>query len=314
VEEYRQENNLRYDLILSHYWLSGQAGRALQLKWDVPHIVMFHTIGAIKNTLVVGEPEPELRLETEKQLTHGCCYIISATAQEKRALVAHYGAKSDRVFVIPCGVNMETFRPVDKIAARRHIGFDGDKLIVFIGRIEALKGIDQLIKAIPLLPKGLDVRLNIVGGDEYSRPEIERLTALARSLGIADKVAFPGLVKQDQLLYHYSAADVCVSPSYYESFGLTPLESLACGTPVVATDVGAARNIIRKEIAGYVVPQNAPRVLADKIAQVLARQPISGSEVQQIRGSISGFAWEKTARASLRICRRAVAEYSAVPS
>ena len=314
VENFRKENDLQYDLVLSHYWLSGQAGRILQIHWNVPHIVMFHTLGVMKNTLVVGEPEPELRLETEKSLTHGCCYIIAATPQEKRALVKHYGAIPENVFVIPCGVNMEKFRPVNKMIARQHIGFDGDKLVVFIGRIEALKGIDQLIKALPLLPKDRDVRLLIAGGDEYSRPEIDRLKALAGTLGIANRVSFPGLIKQEQLLYYYSAADVCVSPSYYESFGLTPLESLACGTPVVATDVGAARDIIRGEVAGYVVPDNAPRVLADKIELVLAR-PNNAATAEQIRKSITGFNWENTARASLKICRKAVARYSApVPS
>ena len=314
VESYRKENDLQYDVVLSHYWLSGQAGRILQTLWNVPHIVMFHTLGVMKNTLIVGNPEPELRLETEKQLTHGCCYIIAATPQEKRALVAHYGAKPEDVFVIPCGVNMETFRPVNKMVARRHIGFDGDKLVVFIGRIEALKGIDQLIKAIPLLPEDQDARLIIAGGDEYSRPEIDRLKALAVSLGIENGVSFPGLIKQDQLLYYYSAADVCVSPSYYESFGLTPLESLACGTPVVATDVGAAKDIIRNETAGYVVPDNAPRLLADKIALILGRQS-SAATAEWIRKSISGFNWENPARASLKICRKAVARYTApVPS
>ncbi|MDO8578976.1 MAG: glycosyltransferase [Dehalococcoidales bacterium] len=314
VENYRKENDLRYDLILSHYWLSGQAGRILQTTWNVPHIVMFHTLGVMKNTLVVNEPEPDLRLETEKSLTHGCCYIIAATPQEKRALVAHYEAIPENVFVIPCGVNMEMFRPVNKMVARQHIGFDGDKLVMFVGRIEALKGIDQLIKAIPLLPKEQDVRLLIAGGDEYSRPEIDRLKAFADSLGIENRVSFRGLIKQEQLLYYYSAADVCVSPSYYESFGLTPLESLACGTPVVVTDVGAAKDIIRTEAAGYVVPDNAPRVLADKIALVLAR-PNNAATAQQIRKSISGFNWGNTARASLKVCRKAVAKYSApVPS
>jgi D-inositol-3-phosphate glycosyltransferase len=150
----------------------------------------------------------------------------------------------------------------------------------------------------------------IAGGDEYSRPEITRLKALAVSLGIGNRVSFPGLIKQEQLFYYYSAADVCVSPSYYESFGLTPLESLACGTPVVATDVGAAKDIIRDEAAGFVVPDNAPRLLADKIALILAR-PHMAATAQEIRKSISGFTWENTARASLKICRKAVARYSA---
>lgn len=304
VESFREDNGLRYDVIMSHYWLSGQAGRTLQKLWNVPHTVMFHTLGAVKNTLIVGEPEPELRLETERILAQESDYVIAATPHEKRVLVKQYGAKPESVRVIPCGVNMEIFQPVDKITARNHIGFEGDKLVLYVGRIEAIKGIDNLIKAIPLLPEELNVSLLIVGGDEYSFPEIERLKRFAHSLGVAEKVVFPGLVKQEQLRYYYSAADVFVNPSYYESFGLTPLESLACGTPVVATDVGAAKSIVSNRTAGYVVPDNAPRHLADKIGLVLSRGPAAA---EQIRRTAERFRWENTARAALKVCRKAIA-------
>lgn len=307
VERFRIENGFNYDVVMSHYWLSGQAGDILQQKWDVPHIIMFHTLAAEKNTLIVGEPEPELRLRTEKALSRACRYIIAATPQEKKALIKHYEAKAESIFVIPCGVNMEMFQPVDKLNARETIGFDGGKLVLYVGRIEALKGIDNLIKAIPLLPKNQDASLFIVGGDEYSRPEIERLKRFAYGLGVAEKVSFTGLVKQEQLLYYYSSADVCVSPSYYESFGLTPLESLACGTPVVATDVGAAKDIITNKTAGYVIPDSAPCRLAYKIGLVLSRRPAAAG---QIRLNAERFSWENTARASLKVCRKAITKYS----
>ncbi len=315
VDDFRRDNDLHYDLILSHYWLSGQAGQMLQKWWDVPHIVMFHTLGAVKNTLIVGAQEPELRLETERELAQDCSYIIAATPQEKRALIRYYGAKPERVCIIPCGVNSELFQPVDKLVARQRLSLNGDKLILFVGRIEPLKGIDQLLRAIPLLPDTQGLRLSIIGGDKYSRDEIERLKELARTLRIEDMVAFPGLVKQEELPWFYSAADVCVSPSHYESFGLVPLESLACGTPVVATDVGAAKSIIRNEMAGYVVTDNSPQCLADKIALILARPPVDDVSTQLIRSSVSRFSWDKTAKTLFKVCRRALDKYpTLVPS
>lgn len=311
VESFRRDNDVHYDLVLSHYWLSGRAGQLLQQWWDVPHIVMFHTLGAVKNTLAVGEEEPELRLETERALAQDCSYIIAATPQEKRALIRYYGANPERICVIPCGVNSELFQPVDKLVAKQRLGLNGDKIILFVGRIEPLKGIEQLLRAMPLLPYTRGIRLFIIGGDAYSRHEIERLKELARTLRIEDIVTFPGLLKQEQLPYFYSAADVCVSPSYYESFGLVPLESLACGTPVLATDVGAAKSIIRHETAGYVVADNSPHRLADKMALVLARPRIDTGSIQSIRASVSGFSWEKTAKTLVKVCRRALAGYPA---
>ncbi len=314
VEDFRRDNDLHYDIILSHYWLSGRAGQMLQQWWDVPHIVMFHTLGAVKNTLTVGEEEPGLRLETEKDLVQDCSYIIAATPQEKKALIRYYDAKPEHVRVIPCGVNPQLFQPVEKLAAREHLGLNGDKVILFVGRIEPLKGIDQLLRALPLLPETQGVKLLVIGGDAYSHNEVERLKELAHTLRIETAVDFPGLVKQEQLPSYYSAADVCVSPSYYESFGLVPLESLACGTPVLATDVGAARNIIRDETVGYLVADNSPRRLADKIALILARPEVDAATVQSIRASISRFSWEKTAKSLLKVCRRALVEHPALVS
>ncbi|MBI2836451.1 MAG: glycosyltransferase [Chloroflexi bacterium] len=312
VESFRQSNRLQYDLIFSHYWLSGHVGQLLQQRWCVPHVVMFHTMGAVKNTFAVGEPEPPLRLETERKLANECAFVITATQQEKKALVRYYGVHPERVRIIPCGVNPEVFRPIDKVTAKDRLGLNGHKVILCVGRIEPLKGFDQLLRAISRLPEKQDVRLLIVGGDEQSRNEIARLGALARNLGIENIVEFLGLVKQEELPYYYSAADVCVSPSYYESFGLVSLESLACGTPVVATDVGAARSIIRRgEHAGYVVADNSPDRLAEKIALVLSRANGDPDYVSSVRNSVSRFSWGRTAKQVDRVCQQALADHDA---
>jgi len=311
LESFRKRNDLQYDLIFSHYWLSGLAGEHLQRWWNVPHIIMFHTLGVIKNAVGVGEDEPELRIETERALTQNCHHIIATTEKEKEELIQRYGALPERISVVPCGVNLEQFKPMDQESARQYLGFGDDKIILFVGRIDPLKGIDKLIKAIPYLQNIQGLRLVVIGGGEHSQREIEKLQELAGNLNIQDSVAFPGLVKHDQLPYFYSAADACVVPSYYESFGLVALESLACGTPVVATDVGNLKSVIRQGETGYVVIDNAPHRLADKIALLLSRPSTDIESTLSIRASVSSFSWSNIAEAIIRECQLVLANYLA---
>ncbi|HJX12909.1 MAG TPA: glycosyltransferase [Dehalococcoidales bacterium] len=300
LENFRKNNDLHYDLVFSHYWLSGWVGRYLQLWWQVPHVIMFHTLGAVKNAIGIGEDAPELRIVTERDSVQNCQRVIVATEREKAELIRYYGASPDRVSVVPCGVNLETFRPVDREAARQKLGLSDDKILLFVGRIDPLKGADRLLRALPRLGNTGSLRLVIIGGDEYSRNEVEKLRKLAAGLGIADRVTFQGIVKQDRLPYFYSAADVCVVPSYYESFGLVALESLACGTPVVASDVGDLRNIIRPGETGYVVSENTPAALADRIARLLSRPPRDTDAALAIRESVKSFGWASIAGAVIR--------------
>ncbi len=246
LEDFRKHNDLQYDLVFSHYWLSGWVGEYLQQWWHVPHITMFHTLGAVKNAIGIGEDEPELRIETERDVARSCHHTIATTEKEKEELILHYGASPARISVIPCGVNLELFQPVDKEMAKQELGFGDDKIILFVGRIEPLKGIDQLLRAMTYLQNSQGLRLVIIGGDEHSQYEMERLQKLSRALHIEGSVTFPGLIKHEKLPYFYSAADVCVIPSYYESFGLVALESMACGTPVVATNVGGIKGVVRR--------------------------------------------------------------------
>ncbi len=151
----------------------------------------------------------------------------------------------------------------------------------------------------------------VIGGGEHSQREIEQLQKLACNLNIQDSVIFPGLIKHEQLPYFYSAADTCVIPSYYESFGLVALESLACGTPVVATDVGNLKSIIRQGETGYVITGNAPRRLADKIALLLSKSNTGTESALAIRASVSRFSWSNIAEAIIRECQRVLASYLA---
>lgn len=314
VENFRKLNGLSYDLIFSHYWLSAQVGQELRVWWGVPHIVMFHTLGAVKNSLGIGEEEPELRLETERELIRDCHRVIASTEREKEALLHYYGASPEKIGVVPCGVNRELFQPIDQRLARQELGWRDDRIILFVGRIDPLKGIDRLLEAVACLPDTRGLRLMIVGGDGQSESEIERLHQLARALGIQDLVTFLGLIKHERMPYFYSAADVCVVPSYYESFGLVALESLACGTPVVTTDVGDLRKIIRPGETGYVVASASPTELADKMALILSRPVRDTTSIQSIRASVAHFSWSNIARAIAEECHRVLAGHLATVS
>jgi D-inositol-3-phosphate glycosyltransferase len=311
LENFRKRNRLKYDLVYSHYWLSAWVGRFLQGWWDVPHIIMFHTLGAIKNAVGIGEAEPELRIETERYLVKNCHRIIAATGKEKEGLILHYGALPETISVIPCGVNLELFQPVDKEAARQQLGLNGNKNILFVGRLEPLKGIDRLLMAMTYLENREGTRLLVIGGDGNSHYEIERLQRLSRELHIQDSVLFLGLIKQEKLPLYYSAADVCVVPSYYESFGLVTLESLACGTPVVATDVGIAKRVIRQSETGCVVPDNSPHRLAQKISLLLSKPEVSAESINSMRVSVSRFNWASIAEIMVKEYRKVLADYSA---
>jgi D-inositol-3-phosphate glycosyltransferase len=305
VENFRKLHGLHYDVIFSNYWISGIAGEYLQAWWQVPHIVMFHTLGAVKNAIGIGEDEPDLRIQEEGQIAAYCHRIIAATEHERQLLHQYYAVPLEKVAVIPCGVNLDLFHPQDQLAARAKLGLGQGKIMLFVGRIERLKGIDKIIRAMSGL-KDVKPRL-IIAGEDGNRPgEIEKLKNLAAGLNLTERVSFTGLVEYEKLPYYYNAADVCVFPSYYESFGLVPLESLACGTPVVATDVGDLGNIIRQGENGFVIKEGDPQNLAEKIEIVLTGWEKKGLEDNNIRASVLRFGWPRIAAAVSEECSRLI--------
>jgi D-inositol-3-phosphate glycosyltransferase len=295
LENFWERNGLRYDIVYSHYWMSALVGKYLRQTRGIPYITMYHTLGAVKNAIGIGDGEPALRVASERETIQDCQRIIVATEKERHDLARYYGAGPDKVGVVPCGVNMELFQPVDKILARQKLGLNEEKILLFVGRIDPLKGIDKLIKTVPLLKNYGNLKLVVVGGDENSRAELEGLQKLAGELNIREAVDFRGLVKQEQLPYYYSAADVCIVPSYYESFGMVPLEALACGTPVVATDVGDLKHIIKSGETGCIVADNSPEKLAAGIALILNQPPPDMESTLVIRASVSRWDWANIA-------------------
>ncbi|MFH1638965.1 MAG: glycosyltransferase [Chloroflexota bacterium] len=301
LEDFRKRNNLRYDIIFSHYWLSGCAGEYLKNWWHVPQMIMFHTLGAMK--IAIGEKESRLRLESEKRLIGNCERVIAPTEREKGNLISYYGASEETIRIIPCGVNQNLFQPLPRTWAKEQLGQTGNKVILFVGRIEPLKGIGRLIQAVALLPNRSAVKLLVVGGDEESKPEMERLIRLAKKLRIQDSVIFTGRVKQTSLPLYYSAADVAVISSHYESFGLVALEALACGTRVVTTDVGDLKNIIIQEVTGYVLAEKTPQAMAVKIAMALSQTDTGGGSAALMRASVNRFNWTMIAGKIGQECR-----------
>jgi D-inositol-3-phosphate glycosyltransferase len=259
----------------------------------------FHTLGAVKNAIGIGEDEPKLRINAEKELVKDCHRIIASTKKEKEDLIYYYDAAPETISVIPCGVNLDLFRPIKREIARCHLGLNGESIILFVGRIVPLKGIDNLLKAMAYMERKRRIKLVVIGGDEHSQAEMQRLENLSQSLKIDESVSFLGLVKQEMLPFFYSAADVCVVPSYYESFGLVVLESLACGTPVVATKVGGAESVIRHGETGYVVIDNDPYRLADKIALFLSTPNGNIAFVDSVRASVTKYDWSNITEAMI---------------
>lgn len=296
LESSRSSEAVRYDLVHSHYWLSGRVGRWAQERWRVPHLLMFHTLGAVKNALSHRQVEPELRITTEKQLAADCDRILAASEREKENLVRFCGVPPEAVGVVPCGVDLDRFRPVGKGRAREQLGLDPDEpVLLYVGRFAALKGIDRLLETTAHLKRNRGLRLMIVGGDGEETPESRELTSLSRRFGILDSVTLAGRVDHEDMPLYYSAADVLALPSHYESFGLVALESLACGTPVVATQVGAMDRIIRQGETGRVVQDASPPALAEAVEAFLPGAKTLS--VEAIRASVLDWSWSSAASA-----------------
>jgi D-inositol-3-phosphate glycosyltransferase len=271
-------------------------GSWVQERWDIPHIVMFHSLGVVKNIVGLAEQEPDLRLATERQLVQSSQRILAPTPVEKQNLIKFYHAPGDKIGVVPCGVNLDLFQPRDKQAARKMLGLDENTpTALYVGRFDPIKGIDRLLNAIAHLRRQQRVQLLIIGGDGPETDEFQELQQLTRKLGIEDSVMFVGRIEQNRLPPYYSAADALVIPSYYESFGLVGLESLACGTPVVSTPVGAMSTLLQNGNAGKLVGAAGPAPLADGIAAIFARQQAGEFSAAEVRTSVCHYGWKSVA-------------------
>jgi len=289
LQRFRRSEEIEYDYIHSHYWLSGWVGSLLAPRWDVPHVTMFHTLGRLKNRAMGDRTESEARSDAETRIIAGVDRVIASSEHERQALVDLYGARRDRVEVIPCGVDLTLFRPGDRAKARAELNLSGE-IILFVGRMDPIKGLDLLLRAVGLLRERPALKLVVVGGSG-TEEEMQRSQALVSSLGIEGRVEFRGSVAQEELPSYYRAADVCVIPSHYESFGLVAIEALACGTPVIGSMVGGLPTVIHDGENGLLVPWRQPSEFAERIDTLLQDQHLTESLSLNARPSVMKYGW-----------------------
>ncbi len=303
VISFAELKSIRYDLIHSHYWMSGLAARDLKERWNIPVVHMFHTLGKMKQRVARNEQEgeSEYRLKGEQEVIQIADRIIAATPAELAQLQWLYKADAQRITVIPPGVDLSRFYPIPRDEAQEYIGVPPcDGMLLYVGRIEPLKGLDTLIESIALMKhQGVlqkqGICLTIIGGEPESQPsnmEMERLHKLRKQYGLDDLVTFLGKQNQDTLPYYYSAAIAVIVPSQYESFGMVALEAMACGTPVVASQVGGLAYLIQHGITGYTVPSGDPQALAEHLTMLIENPDLRERLGQQAAAFARDYDWE----------------------
>jgi D-inositol-3-phosphate glycosyltransferase len=306
-----------YDLVHSHYWLSGQVGWVAAERWGVPLVHTAHTLAKVKNAaLAEGDaPEPLVRVIGEQQVVDASTRLIASTPAEARELVGLYDAAPGNVDVVAPGVDLDVFRPGEATAARTRLGIPPDvELLLFVGRLQPLKAPDVLLRAAAELlarepGRRERLRVAVLGGPSGSGLDTPReLQALASSLGIADVVRFERPVAHERLADWYRAATAVVVPSHNESFGLVALEAQACGTPVVAAAVGGLRTAVRDDRSGMLVDGHDPTDYAAALARLLdephLRARLAGGAVEHA----AAFGWASTARGVLAAYSSALEE------
>jgi D-inositol-3-phosphate glycosyltransferase len=306
-----------YDLVHSHYWLSGQVGWLATERWGVPLVHSMHTLGRVKNAALADAdtPEPAARLIGESQVVDAADRLVANTDQEAEQLIGLYGADPARVAVANPGVDLETFRPGDRTAARARLGLPQHaQVLMFAGRIQPLKAPDILLRLTAELVRRdpqryRDVVAVVVGGPSGTGlAEPHHLTRLARQLGIADRTRFVKPVGQAQLADWYRAADIALVPSYNESFGLVAVEAQACGTPVVAAEVGGLVTAVRHGESGLLVPGHDPADYATACARLLDNPALLDRMRLGARRHASDFGWGCTADRIMGVYCDALAE------
>jgi D-inositol-3-phosphate glycosyltransferase len=303
VQQFACDEGVHYDVIHSHYWLSGWVARELREAWGAPIVQMFHTLGKMKDA-VASDPsqrETARRIEVETEIVQNADRLVAATPAEKDQLIKLYHADPAAISIVPPGVDIDHFKPMPMKAARQHLGVDPDDwMILFVGRIEPLKGVDTLIRAMALLAHECPTWVNrlslaIIGGDPSTNEnaEMERLKQMHAELKLGELVVFLGAKDQDTLQYYYNAAEAVVMPSHYESFGMVALEAMACGTPVIASDVGGLSHLVRDGMTGFHVPNGDHVALASTLARLLQNEVLRRKLGQQAWGWAQNYSWVK---------------------
>jgi D-inositol-3-phosphate glycosyltransferase len=311
---FAEKENISYKFVSCHYYLSGIAGVAIKKQLRIPLIMTFHTLGLMKNLVARSdeEREPRERIETEQHLVKVSDQIIATSETDAQYIQYLYDGDPEKIAVLTPGVDLELFRPMDKVAAKKKIGADiNKKMILFVGRIEPLKGIDVLLYSLKiLLTARPDLKLCvwIVGGDisqdtEEWPKELKKLSEIREELAIKASVKFVGRKKQQELPSYYNAADLMVMPSHYESFGITAVEAMACGVPVITTDVTGVSKLIDKEHSILITSANNPIGLAKRMKVLLCDEEEYKKASESVAQNVRDLSWDNAATQFVNLCK-----------
>lgn len=300
------KHNLVYSLIHAHFWMSAFVAEKVKSQLNIPFVITFHALAYTRLLHQKGKDRfPAERMAVEMDMVQKADHLVAVCPQDQDDLISHYRADSSKITIIPCGFNHEEFYPVNRHLARMVLGLKtGQKILLQLGRMVERKGIDNVIQALGIMKKeGQEVPLLIVvGGDTEDplldrSPEMARLRGLCSELNITDHVLFTGRKNRDILKYYYNASDLFITTPWYEPFGITPLESMGCGIPVIGSNVGGIKYSVQDKETGFLVEPRDPAALASKIQYLLTR-PIEHrrfSENSKVRAR-SLFSWVEVTR------------------
>lgn len=304
---------VRYDVVHSHYWLSGWTAHLLRRYWNAPVVHTFHTLAHLKNAVAgPARAESVVRLQVERRLIDVVDTVIAPNPDERAELVWKLGADNANICTIPPGIDLDRFTPHDAGAARARLALPDGPLVLFVGRIDPVKGIDTLLDAFALVVRESPIeetpRLVFIGGTltagdgigDDLRPVVRR----AEELGIRRQIIFRGSAPQDTLPDYYAAATVAAVPSRYESFGLVAVEAMACGLPVVASRAGGLKFTVDDGVSGLLVPPSNPRALADGLRHIISNPNLRASMQVGARQAAIRFSWQSIAPAMLHLYER----------
>jgi D-inositol-3-phosphate glycosyltransferase len=310
LERFISKQDKPYDLIYSHYWLSGLVGIWMKHRFGLPLVHTFHTLAFLKNK-AVGGLEHTNRIQTEQDLVLNANKILSTSTEEKHSLIQESGVNPGNIDVIYPGINKELFYPVVDNSVFAETGYgEQDRILLYVGRIEPVKGLMSVIDAFDILQKKQTplfdrLKLVVIGGGEIKRdftknPEIIRILSAVRAKGLENQIVFLGSKNQSELKKYYSTADALIVPSLYESFGLVVLEALACGTPVLVSQIGKMKTIVKEGRNGFCFMPNSPDSLLDCIEYFYTNVGKLWRKETIRNDIINAFSWGRTAEETFR--------------
>ena len=300
IIKFNSLEQIKYNIIHSHYWLSGPVANILSDKWEIPNVITFHTLSAIKLKASSSIVEHDKRYEVEKDSMSKVDSIIVSTKSELEDIRKLYGILDEKIKVIPPGVNLELFRPMNKIESKKSLGLYGNNVILYVGRIDPIKGLYTLLDSVFNLNDSYNIKLIIVGGELNKSQDLINLQNYTADKNKSHIVDFVGIVDQSNLPIYYNAADLFLLTSYYESFGLSVLESLSCGTPAIVSNVGGLSNLIDNGVNGYLVNDISPKSFKTYIEYFFKNINIKKSSIE-CRKKAEYYQWSKSGRSMFNL-------------